>query len=220
MSTGCKNILCSLIFIGLLIYPISHAHTADKEIPKAGQPLISPDEMMVHLEEVLASERNEHADLKKQLKALEADQAALRSEIEIYNFQNTVQDQLLLATQPQIEDLEDAIGEAKGGMNGKESDDPKWSKNAKGKGRGAGEREREADKTGKYKSRVKGKLQKGQTVVTGDADGNNITGRSTSEVREIVRQSINEKTDPLENQVLPKSQREHAKEYFEKLRGN
>ncbi len=109
MSTGCKNILCSLIFIGLLIYPISHAHTADKEIPKAGQPLISPDEMMVHLEEVLASERNEHADLKKQLKALEADQAALRSEIEIYNFQNTVQDQLLLATQPQIEDLEDAI---------------------------------------------------------------------------------------------------------------
>lgn len=109
MLTGCKNILCSLIFIGLLIYPISHAHTADKEIPKAAQPLISPDEMMVHLEEVLASERNEHADLKEQLKALEADQDALRSEIEIYNFQNTVQDQLLLATQPQIEDLEDAI---------------------------------------------------------------------------------------------------------------
>jgi hypothetical protein len=118
-----------------------------------------------------------------------------------------------------LEDLEKDIEGAKGGMNGKESDEPKWSKNAKGKGRGAGERERETDKTGKYKSRVKGQLQKGQTVVTGDADGNNITGRSTSEVREIVRKSINEKNDPLENQVLPKSQREHAKEYFEKLRG-
>ncbi len=119
-----------------------------------------------------------------------------------------------------LEDLEKDIQEAKGGMNGNESDDPKWSKNAKGEGRGAGEREREEDKTGKYKSRVKGNLQKGETVVTGDADGNNITGRSTSEVREIVRQSINEKADPLENQVLPKFQREHAKEYFEKLRGN
>ena len=119
-----------------------------------------------------------------------------------------------------LEDLEKAIGEAKGGMNGKEGDDPKWTKGGKGEGRGAGERDREDDKTGKYKSRVKGDLQKGQTVVTGDADGNNITGRSTSEVREIVRKSMNEKTDPLENQVLPKSQREHAKEYFEKLRGN
>jgi len=119
-----------------------------------------------------------------------------------------------------LEDLEKAIGEAKGGMNGKDSDDPQWTKNAQGSGRGAGERERETDKTGKYKSRVKGKLQKGETVVTGEADGNNITGRSTSEVREIVRQSMSDKADPLENQVLPKSQRDHAKEYFEKLRGN
>ena len=118
-----------------------------------------------------------------------------------------------------LEDLEKDIREAKGGMNGKDGDDPKWSKNSNGKGRGAGDRERETDKTGKYKSRVKGKLQKGQTVVTGDADGNNITGRSTSEVRDIVRKSMSDKTDPLENQVLPKSQRDHAKEYFEKLRG-
>ena len=121
-----------------------------------------------------------------------------------------------------LEDLEKAIGEAKGDMNGKDKDDgePQWKKNAKGKGRGAGEREREEDKTGKYKSRVKGDLQKGQTVVTGDADGNNISGRSTSEVRDIVRKSMTDKADPLENQVLPKTQREHAKEYFEKLRGN
>ena len=119
-----------------------------------------------------------------------------------------------------LEDLEKAIGEAKGDMNGEKDGDPKWQDMAKGQGRGAGEREREEDQTGKYKSRVKGKLQKGQTVVTGDADGNNITGRSTSEVREIVRKSMSDKADPLENQVLPKSQREHAQEYFEKLRGN
>ena len=118
-----------------------------------------------------------------------------------------------------LEDLERDIREAKGDMNG-EGDKPKWQDGMGGKGKGAGERDREEDKTGKYKSRVKGKLQKGQTVVTGDADGNNISGRSTSEVREIVRKSMSDKADPLENQVLPKSQREHAQEYFEKLRGN
>ena len=122
-----------------------------------------------------------------------------------------------------LEDLDDAIGECKGCMNGQcEGDGDKKGKadNARGKGRGAGARENTENKTGNYKSRVKGALQKGQTVVTGDADGNNISGRSVSEVREVVRQSVSDKTDPLENQVLPKSQREHAREYFEKLRNN
>lgn len=119
-----------------------------------------------------------------------------------------------------LEDLEKAIGECKGGMNGEGKDKPKWQDGAKGSGRGAGERDREEDQTGKYKSRVKGKLQRGQTVVTGDADGDNISGRSSSEVQDIIRESKNDKADPLENQILPKSQRDHAKEYFEKLRDN
>jgi hypothetical protein len=119
-----------------------------------------------------------------------------------------------------LEDLEKAIGECKGGMNGNKDGKPKWQDDAKGEGRGAGTRSREEDKTGNYKSRVKGALQPGQTVVTGDADGDNISGRSASEVKDIIRESKNDKADPLENQILPKSQREHAKEYFEKLRGN
>ncbi len=118
-----------------------------------------------------------------------------------------------------LEDLGNAIGEAKKGMNRGKNQKPSWEDFADGEGPGGGKRDREEEKTGKYKSRVKGKLQKGQTVVTGDADGANITGRSVSEVREIVRQSMEDKADPMENQVLPKSQREHAREYFEKLRG-
>ena len=87
-----------------------------------------------------------------------------------------------------------------------------------GKGRGFGDRPQEAEKTGNYKSRVRGKLQKGQMVVTGKADGENLTGRTTSEAREIVEAAMSSQTDPLEDQVLPKSQRDHAQQYFESLR--
>ncbi len=123
----------------------------------------------------------------------------------------------------QLEDLEDMmeqIEQAKNACNGCEGQKdapPKWQDWAKGGGRGAGLREKEEEDTGSYKSRVKGKVQQGETVVTGNADGNNITGKSVSEVREMVKSSISKKSDPLENQKLPRAQREHARQYFEKL---
>jgi uncharacterized membrane protein (DUF485 family) len=119
-----------------------------------------------------------------------------------------------------LEDLEEAIGDCKGCMNGQQDSDkpPKWQDWAQGSGRGAGKRDRQEEETGNYKDRVKAKLQKGQTVVTGDADGNNISGRSASEVRELVKDSMSKENDPLENTVLPKAAREHAHEYFEKVR--
>ena len=116
-----------------------------------------------------------------------------------------------------LEDLQDAIQECKNGMcpGGKPGDKPG---NGMGAGRGFGDRPQEEEKTGNYKSRVRGKLQKGQMVVTGKADGENLTGRTTSEARAIVDAAIAGDSDPLENQVLPKSQRDHAKQYFESLR--
>ena len=98
-------------------------------------------------------------------------------------------------------------------------DKPGWKDWAKGSGPGGGKREKSETETGTFKSRVKGRLQKGETVVTGNADGKNISGKSISEVREIATSSMNRRSDPLENQKLPKNQREHAREYFEQLRG-
>ncbi len=117
-----------------------------------------------------------------------------------------------------LEDLQDAIQECKNGMcpGGKPGGKP--GNGMAGGGRGFGDRPQEEEKTGNYKSRVRGKLQKGQMVVTGKADGENLTGRSTSEARAIVEAAIAADSDPLENQVLPKSQRDHAKQYFESLR--
>ena len=106
------------------------------------------------------------------------------------------------------------------GCQGQGGDKPKWQDWAKGGGRGGGLREKQETETGSYKSRVKGKLQAGETVVTGHADGKNITGKSISEAREITQSSMSKRSDPLENQKLPKAQRDHAREYFEKLRGD
>ena len=121
-----------------------------------------------------------------------------------------------------LQDLEKIAGECKGCMNGDEpgDDEPKMQDWAKGGGRGHGKRDLEEEETRGFKARVKGKLQQGETVVTGNADGVNITGRSASEARELVQASMSIESDPLENQKLPKAQREHAQQYFESLRKN
>lgn len=121
-----------------------------------------------------------------------------------------------------LEDLEDAADECKGqcqgeGQGGKDGK-PKWSDWAKGAGKGKGLRDQEESDTGKFKARVKAKLGKGETVVTGTADGKNITGRSVSEAKELVRSTMDRDVDPLENQKLTKKQLEHAKQYFKALR--
>lgn len=121
-----------------------------------------------------------------------------------------------------LEDLEQDLQECKNQMNGggQKSDRAQWKDWGSGEGRGGGKRDRDdSSDTGHYRSRVKGKVQKGQTVVTGDADGENITGRTIAEARSLIQSSMSEKSDPLENQQLPRAQREHVKQYFEKLRG-
>jgi hypothetical protein len=125
----------------------------------------------------------------------------------------------------QLQDLEEMMEEVDAAKNqcqggerqGKQGGEPKWG-NGGDKGPGGGQRDRQEEDTGSYKSRVKGKLQRGETVVTGNADGDNISGKTTSQARELVEASLNKKSDPLENQKLPRSQREHVQQYFNKLR--
>lgn len=136
-----------------------------------------------------------------------------------------------------LEDLQDAIEQAKGQINGdadgnpadgdggegkgegQQGDGPPGQGQGDGEGEGGGIRDREENNTGNFKSRVKTDPQKGKVVITGNADGENISGRTTSEAREMIQAEMNSQKDPLENQVLPRSQREHAREYFESLRG-
>ena len=87
-----------------------------------------------------------------------------------------------------------------------------------GAGKGLGERPFEEDETSGFKSGVKGKVGKGEKVVTGNADGDNITGRTSAQVAELIQASESVDTDPTENQKLSKKHREHAEQYFKALR--
>ena len=81
-----------------------------------------------------------------------------------------------------------------------------------------GERPFEEDKTSGFKTGVKGRVGKGEKVVTGRADGDNISGRTTAQTAELIRASESADTDPTENQKLSRKHREHAEQYFEALR--
>ena len=120
-----------------------------------------------------------------------------------------------------MEDMQQAIDDAKAEMNGQPCDCPGGEEGepgeGMGEGNGTGRRPKEDNQTGNFKSRVRGKLQKGKIVVAGTADGENLTGRTTAEARQIINAEMNSKKETVENQLLPKSQREHTREYFQSL---
>lgn len=87
-----------------------------------------------------------------------------------------------------------------------------------GEGRGQGERPEEETDTDVFDSRVREQMKQGETVYGGKIGGENRKGTSKAEVQAAVLTSLTEEPEPLDNQPLPKSQREHTREYFNALR--
>ncbi|MDA9778405.1 hypothetical protein N9D38_08180 [Rubripirellula sp.] len=87
-----------------------------------------------------------------------------------------------------------------------------------GKGSGSGDRPESATETNTYQSRVQGDLTRGRAVISGIADGPNRKGISRETLQKSIEVSLQEKDSPTENQVLPRSEREHAMQYFNQLR--
>ena len=75
-----------------------------------------------------------------------------------------------------------------------------------------------AKDTNTYETQVRGQVKKGKAVISGFADGPNRKGISREDVKRAIESSISEESDPLENQQLPRTEREHAMDYFNKLR--
>lgn len=55
-------------------------------------------------------------------------------------------------------------------------------------------------------------------MIAGSAGGPNSTEQTSEALRKQLNRPGGKKSDPLTNQRLPRSQREHAKQYFEQLR--
>ena len=102
-----------------------------------------------------------------------------------------------------------------GGMSDQFSDQPGQGL---GEGRGAGDRPEQETPTGEYESRERVNVRKGEAVRMGDAFGPNRAGLSQEQIKEQILSSIRESSAPLTDQRLPKTQRDHVNEYFQRLR--
>jgi len=85
-----------------------------------------------------------------------------------------------------------------------------------GEGKGKGERPEEKTDTASYDSQAKSKIGKGKAVMIGHADGPNIKGQTKEDVKSFIDTTMTEERDPLTDAQLPKDQKDHAREYFEK----
>ena len=87
-----------------------------------------------------------------------------------------------------------------------------------GKGSGQGDRPENENETNTYETQVRGKVKQGRAIIAGIADGPNRKGITREDLKHAVESTLSEESDPLENQQLPRAEREHTQSYFNKLR--
>ncbi len=114
-----------------------------------------------------------------------------------------------------LEEMADLIKGCKGqcqNLDGKKPGD------GLGEGRGEGERPFGEDAANLYKSQVRAKVQPGETAKYGTADGPNAPGVSRETIKQQIASAVPDELDPLKDQKLTKAEREHLREYYQKLR--
>jgi chemotaxis protein histidine kinase CheA len=87
-----------------------------------------------------------------------------------------------------------------------------------GRGAGKGDRPESAGDTNTYETQVRGNVKKGKAIIAGFADGPNRKGVTREDIKAAIQSQISEDSDPSENQTLPRTEREHAQQYFDRLR--
>ena len=89
-----------------------------------------------------------------------------------------------------------------------------------GKGSGYGDRPELEGDTNTYETQVRGEVKRGKAIIAGFADGANRKGVTREDVKAAVQSELSKESDPTENATLPRTEREHAKQYFDQLREN
>ncbi len=87
-----------------------------------------------------------------------------------------------------------------------------------GEGRGQGERPEEETDTDFFESRVRDQMKAGETIYGGKVGGANRKGNTQMDIQDAVLTSLSEEPDPLDDTPLPKTQKDHAREYFNTIR--
>jgi hypothetical protein len=88
-----------------------------------------------------------------------------------------------------------------------------------GPGRGVGPRAEQEDTTGEFDTNVRQNVGPGRAVAIGEVGGTNRRQRALTEINaEKAKAEDRRDDDPTAGQRLPRKQRDHSREYFEKLR--
>lgn len=87
-----------------------------------------------------------------------------------------------------------------------------------GKGRGRGARPEQAEDVKHYDTRAAVKTGRGAASVVGEVDGPNIRGDVQQQMQQQLESARREAADPLTDQHMPRKHRQHAQEYFDRLR--
>ncbi|TWU40767.1 hypothetical protein [Novipirellula artificiosorum] len=90
--------------------------------------------------------------------------------------------------------------------------------NGLGRGTGEGDRPESETDTNTYDTQVRGNVKKGKAIIAGFADGPNRKGITQEDVKQSIEAALSKESDPSENQTLPRTEREHAQQYFDQLR--
>ncbi|QDT12254.1 hypothetical protein [Planctomycetes bacterium K23_9] len=90
--------------------------------------------------------------------------------------------------------------------------------NGLGRGNGSGDRPEEEGDTNTYETQVRGNVKKGKAIIAGFADGPNKKGVSREELKALVEGAMAEDAKALDNENLPRTEQEHATDYFNQLR--
>lgn len=110
--------------------------------------------------------------------------------------------------------------EGEDGQKGSKGRDRRGNQRGDGQGEGRGEGERAEEETeyGTKSSQVQAKPKPGESIKIGTASGPNSKGVSREEAKRQMEAAESKDDDPLTNQTLPRAQKKHAQEYFEKFR--
>ncbi|MDZ4779559.1 MAG: hypothetical protein SGJ19_04840 [Planctomycetia bacterium] len=118
-----------------------------------------------------------------------------------------------------LDEAMEKLGECKACMNGGNQRNPEADPGmGMGQGRGRGDRPEDRTKTGTYATKVNQKLGPGSAVITDFVEGPNIKGDVQQQIQTQLNEVAASETDPLTGQQLPRAVREHAQQYFDKVR--
>ncbi len=87
-----------------------------------------------------------------------------------------------------------------------------------GAGQGQGDRPEAETETRFYDDKVDQKIGQGRATIEGYVDGPNYTGPMFQEIEEQLDSAKTERSDPVEQQQMPRQHQEQTREYFDRFR--